>query len=173
MNKHYLIRPITIFILSTLLSISIFSQVKSAYTRDIHQHLRKLIKNACVTKDAMDNMYFCFKDGKYIDGPIEIILLEPIISTHFNSNSSEYVIAPMSYYGGGNGKGSVFYLLLVFIYHNNEIKQVAWGDILMDGVPKGIKINNDTIIVDLSYGDTINSERFLYHKNHLSNLDEK
>jgi hypothetical protein len=165
-------------ILFTLLILYMGSsaQPKQFQSNVHHKDFLKLVKNACITMNAMDDMKFCFKNGKYIEkveegSPIEIKMLEPIIFVHFNTDTSEYAIAPMSYYGGGNSNG-MFYLLLVFAYRSNNAIQVSYGDILKDGSIDDIRVSSDSIFVNLSYGATINTEKFLYQKDHLINLDQ-
>ena len=132
------------------------AQQKQLQPRVHHKDFLKFVKNACVTKNDMDDMHFCFKNGIYqekgVDEEgqpyhIEINLLSPIVFAYFKTDTLEYAIAPMVYDGGGNG---VIYLLLLFVYKNNSALQLGYANILEDGHLDSVRVNQDTVMVDMS-----------------------
>ena len=155
-------------------------QPKQIHPRVHHKDFPKLVKNACVTKNSMDNMHFCFKNGVYDetdpenpDGHIVITLLHQIAFTYFPDDTLEYAIAPISYDGGGMG---VFDLLLLFAHEKNTALQISYADILDNSSIDSIRVNQDTVMVDVTSHASENEEEktlmYIFRDNKLSLIEK-
>jgi hypothetical protein len=140
-----------------------------------NQEYLKLIHNACITVYSWDNMHLCFKNGEYKKEGEDGEILKPIIFTKFNSNSSEYAIVPMSYWGGGSGQ---FYFILLFVKNHDAISQLSCADVLGSGILNNLRVIQDTVIVNLhderrDDEDSVSTTKFLFNNNQLTELKKQ
>jgi hypothetical protein len=155
-------------------------QPKQIHPRVHHKDFPKLVKNACVTKNSMDNMHFCFKNGVYDEtdpesrnGHIVITLLQPIAFAYFPDDTLEYAIAPISFDGGGMG---VFYLILLFAHEKNNALQISYADVLDNSSIDSIRVSQDTVLVDITNHTSENEEgktlMYIFHDSKLSPIEK-
>ena len=165
-----------------ILCVGCNAQQKQLQSRVHHKDFLKLVKNACVTKNDMDDMHFCFKNGTYqekgVDEQgqpyhIEVNLLSPIVFTYFKPDTLEYAIAPMVYDGGGNG---LIYQLLLFVHENNSALQIGYASILEDGHLDSIRVSQDTVMVDMTNVSSTEDGRetisYVFRQNILSPINK-
>ena len=146
------------------------SKAKDHNSTESRKVFLRLINNSCVTIYSWDNLPLCFENGVHKEGSASGKILKPIIVSRFNSDSLEYAIAPMSYCGGGSG---VFYFILLFARIHNHAVQLACADVLEDGILDSIRIDHNTIFVDLKHGDSIVIAKYLFRGNNLIDLKKK
>jgi hypothetical protein len=168
-NKYWNIL-ISVFLSVTLLCTLCNSQAKTSICNKSQEAFLALIKNACVTIYSWDNLPICFENGVHKEGSAYGNILEPIIIAHFNSDSSEYAIAPMSYCGGGSG---LFYFILLFVHVHNHAVQLACADVLEDGTMDAVRIKGNIIMVDMKHADSTATAKYLFRGNNLVDLKKK
>jgi hypothetical protein len=166
------------YILLFIILLLILSELSSSQTKS-YDSILNMVKNKCVVIPQEDDYSFCFKNGKF-QKHIEVYardvieysnIIEPIIVTHFNSDSSEYAVVPIDHWMGGTG---TFYYFLLFVVKDTCIKQLdcSWmSDTSGHGRFESIRVNGDTVLVEVDdYPHLTN--RFLFRDSKLIKLDD-
>ena len=170
--KSSLINMLSVFVMLIIVCEGSYSQEKKIKSPEHHKEFLRLVKNACVTKNSMDYMHFCFKNGYYKvkaeDGDVgytEINIVEPIVYTYFDSDTLEYAIVPMSFNGS-------FYLILLFAYENGKAVQIDWADVSDSsghGRFESIRVDGHTVLVDVDDSPHV-TNKYSFENNKLTVL---
>ncbi len=173
--KYFLLFIILLLILSTLSS----SQTKMVASIKRYNTILNLVKNTCVIIPDMDNASLCFKNGFFKGDTINYEgmtyehsnILDSMIITRFNSNSSEYAIVPIGYCGGGSG---YFYYFLLFGVNGTSITELDcqyMKDSTGHGRFESMRVDGDTVFVEVDdYPHLTN--KFLFRENKLTRVEE-